>query len=67
MGVRGRAARSTPKTFWWRVRAQGALHAVCNFRLLRLSNLREHRTNVVFDLKLMVGWGEHKVVLYQRG
>ena len=40
---------------------------MCNFRLLRVSNLCEHRTKVVFELKSMVGWGEHKVVLDESG
>jgi len=35
--------------------------------LLRASNLCEHQTKAVFDLKLMVGWGEHKVVLDESG
>ena len=35
------------------------------FCLLRASNLCEHQTKAVFNLKLMVGWGEHKVVLDQ--
>ena len=47
--------------------ANSGLWAVCNFRMLRVSNLREHRTLVVFDLKLMVGWGEHKVVFDESG
>ncbi len=37
------------------------------FRMLRVSNLREHQTKAVFDLKLIVGWGEHKVVLGKIG
>jgi len=36
--------------------AKSGLQAVCNFRLLRVSNLREHQTKAVFDLKSMVGW-----------
>ena len=40
---------------------------MCNFRLLRVSNVREHRTKVVFELKSMIGWGEHKVVLSESG
>ena len=36
---------------------------LCIFRVLRVSNLCEHHTKAVFDLKLMVGGGEHKVVL----
>ena len=47
--------------------ANSGLQALCIFRLLRVSNLCEHRTKVVFELKLMVGWGEHKVVLDKRG
>ena len=43
--------------------ANSGLQALCNFRLLRASSLCEHQTKAVFDLKLMVGWGEHKVVL----
>ncbi len=43
--------------------AKPGLQSVCIFRLLRPSNLCEHRTQAVFDLKLMVGGGEHKVVL----
>ena len=35
--------------------------------LFRASNLCEHRTKAVFDLKSMVGGGEHKVVLHKRG
>ena len=37
------------------------------FLLLRASNLCEHRTKVVFGLELMVGLGEHKVVLDESG
>ena len=40
---------------------------MCNFRLLRVSNLCEHQTKAVFGLKLMVGGGEHKVVLDKSG
>ena len=40
---------------------------MCIFRLLRVSNLCEYRTNAVVDLKSMVGWGEHKVVLDESG
>ncbi len=40
---------------------------MCNFRLLRVSSLFEHQTYEVFDLKLLVGGGEHKVVLYKSG
>jgi len=40
---------------------------VCIFRLFRVSNLREHHTKAVFDLNLMVGGGEHKVVLDESG
>ena len=43
--------------------ANSGLQALCIFRLLRVSNLCEDRTKAVVDLKLMVGWGEHKVVL----
>ena len=40
---------------------------MCIFSLLRVSNLCEHQTKAVFDLKLMVGLGEHKVVLDESG
>ena len=40
---------------------------MCNFWLLRVSNLCEHQTSAVFDQKLMVGLGEHKVVLDESG
>ena len=40
---------------------------MCIFRLLRVSNLCEQRTNAVFDLKLMVGGVQHKVVLDESG
>ncbi len=40
---------------------------MCNFRLLRVSNLCEHRSKAAFDLKFMVGWGEPKVVLDESG
>ena len=40
---------------------------MCNFRLLRVSNFREHQTKAVFDLKLMVGCGEHKGVVEESG
>ena len=40
---------------------------MCNFRLVRVSNLCEHRTKAGFDLKFMVGGGEHKVVLDESG
>ena len=43
--------------------AKSVLQAVYISRLLRVSNLCEHQTTAVIDLKLMVGWGEHKVVL----
>ncbi len=36
---------------------------MCIFYLFRASNLCEHQTKAVFDLKLMVGWGEHKEVV----
>jgi len=35
---------------------------VCILRLLRGSNFCDNQTNAVFDLKLIVGWGEHKGV-----
>jgi len=35
---------------------------VCILCLLRGSNLCDNQTNAVFKLKLIVGWGEHKVV-----
>ena len=47
--------------------AESGLQAVCNVRLLRASNLCEHQTKVVFDLKFMVGGGEHKVVFDKSG
>ena len=47
--------------------AKSGLSAVCIFRLFRVSNLCEHRTKVVFGLELMVGGGEHKVVLGKIG
>ena len=40
---------------------------MCNFRLLRVSSLFEHQTYEVFDLKLLVGGGEHKVVFDKSG
>ena len=40
---------------------------MCIFRMLRVLNLSEHRSEAVFDLKLLVGWGEHKVVLDKHG
>ena len=40
---------------------------MCIPRLSRASQLCEHRTKAVFDPKLMVGGGEHKVVLDKRG
>ncbi len=40
---------------------------MCNFRLLGISNLCEHQTKAVFDQKLIVGWGYHKVVLDESG
>ncbi len=40
---------------------------MCIFHLLRASNRREHRTKAVLDLKLLVCWGEHKVVLDESG
>ena len=47
--------------------AKSGLQSVCIFRLVRVSNLRAHRTESVFALKSIVGWGEHKVVLDKRG
>ena len=47
--------------------AKSALQALCISHLLRASNLCEHQTITVFDLKLMVGGGEHKVVLDESG
>ena len=47
--------------------AKSGLQAMCIFRLFRASNLCEHQTNVVFDQKLMVCWGEHKGVLDESG
>ena len=49
------------------VYASSVLQALCNFLLFRVSNLSEHRTKAVIDQKLMVGWGEHKVVLEESG
>jgi len=43
------------------------IEAVCISHLLRASNLCEHQTRAVFGLKLMVGGGEHKVVLDESG
>ena len=40
---------------------------MCNFPQLHATNLCEHQTKAVFDLKLMVGLGEHKVVLDESG
>ena len=40
---------------------------MCNFRLFLASNLCEHQTKAAFDLKLMVGWGEHKVIFDKSG
>ena len=40
---------------------------MCIFCLFCVSNLCEHQTKAVFDLKLLVGWGEHKVVLDESG
>ena len=47
--------------------AKSVLQAVCNFRLVRESNFCEHHTKAGFDLKFMVGGGEHKVVLDESG
>ena len=47
--------------------AKSGLQALCIFCLLRVSNLCERRTKAVFELKSMVGWGEHKEVLDKRG
>ena len=47
--------------------AKSVLQALCIFHLLRVSNLCEYRTKAVIDQKLMVGWGEHKVVLEESG
>ena len=41
--------------------AKSGLQAVCIFRLFRVSNLCEHQTIAVFDLKVRVGWGDLKV------
>jgi len=40
---------------------------VCICRLLGVSILCEHQTKVVFDQKLIVGWGEHKVAFDKSG
>ena len=47
--------------------AKSGLQAVCNLRLLRVSNLCEHQTNAVFDQKVIVGGAQHKVVLDESG
>ena len=46
--------------------AKSVLQALCISRF-HVSNLCEHRTKVVFGLELMVGGGEHKVVLDESG
>ena len=46
--------REYPPPVW---SAKSGLQAVCIFRLLRASNLCEHRTKAVFDPKAMVGGG----------
>jgi len=53
----------------WRVvwSTKSVLQTMCIPRLLRASNLCEHRTKVVFGLELMVGGGDHKVVLGKIG
>ena len=48
-----------PPTVW---AAKPGLQSVCIFRLLRPSNLCEHRTKAVFDHKLIVGGDQRKVV-----
>ena len=53
-----------PPTVW---AAKSGLQSVCIFRLLRPSNLCEHRTQAVFDQKLIVGGDRHKVVLDESG
>ena len=40
---------------------------MCILRLSRVSNLYEHQTKAVFDLKLMVGWVYHKMVFDESG
>ena len=40
---------------------------MCIFRLFRVSNLCEHHTKAGFVLEVMVGGGEHKVVLDESG
>ena len=35
---------------------------MCILRLSLVSNLCEHQTKAVFEQKLIVGWGEHKMV-----
>ncbi len=47
--------------------AKSALQALCISHLLRVLNLCEHQTRAVFGLKLIVGWGLHKVVLDESG
>ena len=48
-------------------RTSGLLKQQRLVRLFHVSNLCEHKTKAVFDLKLMVGWGEHAVVLDESG
>ena len=47
--------------------AKSELQALSIFRWSHVTNIFEHQTKAVFHLKLMVGWGEHKVVLDESG
>lgn len=47
--------------------AKSVSQAVCNFRLLRVSNFCEHRTKADFEHNLIVGWGEHAGVVDKSG
>ena len=60
----GPAAGVVRRVVW---AAKSGLQSVCIFRLFRVSNLRAHRTESVFALKSIVGWGENKVVLDASG
>ena len=62
--MRGARAQQAWRGEWC---AKSGLQAVCNFPQLHATNLCEHQTKAVFDLKLMVGLGEHKVVLDESG
>ena len=47
--------------------AKSELQALSIFRWSHVTNIFEHQTKAVFHLKLMVGWGEYKVVLDESG